>query len=69
MSITNPKTPFCINTKDAKKTRMKGKKTRSRRELLKMVDFDKTQRSYLNFTDRIKSKATFTYYDSSLDKV
>ena len=67
MSTTNPKRPFCINTRDAKKTRMKGKKTRSRRELLKMVDFDKTQRSYLNFTDRIKSKATFTYYDSSLD--
>ena len=67
MSITNPKRPFCINTKDAKKTRMRGKKTRSRRELLNMVQFDKSQRSYQNFTDRIKSKAIFTYYDSSLD--
>ena len=59
MSITNPKRPFCINTKDAKKTRMRGKKTRSRREL-KMVQFDKSQRSYQNFTDRIKFKATLT---------
>ena len=67
MSTTNPKTPFCINTRDVKKTRMKGKKTRSRSEILKMAHFDKSQRSYLNFTDRIKSNATFVYYDSSLD--
>lgn len=67
MSTTNPKRPFCINTNDAQTRRMKGKKTRSRREILQMEHFDKTQRSYLNFTDRIKSNATFVYYDSSLD--
>ncbi len=68
MSTTNDPKCTSIKQRNPLKSSLKPKKgNKSRRETLSMQNYDKTQRSYLNFTDRIKTNATFTYYDSSLD--